>query len=146
MITASCIQPSTPNNHARGKLTSILSCRACQLNLAQNAQQIQHEVPQEASHASSSVVDKCHARLQHPMSNVSVLSTTTVAAAAADYTAAGRKAAPVSRSPAPPASAAARSPLSNAATKNALNCSWYCAAVYQVLSLPECTLRDCLHP
>lgn len=48
-----------------------------------------------------------------------VLSTAAAAAAAAakaDHTAAGREAAPVSRSPAPPASIAARSPLSKAST------------------------------
>ena len=51
-----------------------------------------------------------------------VLSTAAVAAAAAakaDHTAAGREAAPVSRSPAPPASIAARSPLSKVAITHA---------------------------
>ncbi len=60
-----------------------------------------------------------------------VLTTAAVAATAAakaDHTAAGREAAPVLRSPAPPAPAAARSPLSKVATNNALNCGWYCAA------------------
>ncbi|DBB15423.1 TPA: hypothetical protein ACH3X3_003654 [Trebouxia sp. C0006] len=48
-----------------------------------------------ASRASSFVVVQFHARLQHPMSGVSVLANTTVAAAAAanaDHTAADREA------------------------------------------------------
>ncbi len=73
------------------------------------------------------------------------LSTAAAAAAAAtqaDQTAAGREAAPVSRSPAPPASAAARSPLSKVETTNDLNCTSH--IVQQVLSVPDCIPQDSL--
>ena len=74
------------------------------------------------------------------------LSTAAAAAAAAtqaDQTA-GREAAPVSKSPAPPASAAARSPLSKVETTNDLNCTSH--IVQQVLSVPDCIPQDSLGP
>jgi len=75
------------------------------------------------------------------------LSTAAAAAAAAakaDQAAAGREAAPVSRSPASPASTAARSPLSKVETKNDLNCTSH--IVRQVLSVPDCIPQDSLGP
>lgn len=59
-----------------------------------------------------------------------VLTSAAVAATAAvkaDHTAAGREAAAATRSPAPPASTAVRSPLIQVAIMHALNCSWYCS-------------------